>query len=234
MRRTDALGVIALTDSLLDVIDLSCKRDQRSLFEGLTHTFCPGDIVQIEGPNGSGKTSLLRILTGVCSDYQGDILWRGQSFFTDRLDYLNHLLYLGHLPGVKKSLTPRENLHWCSGMNSGHLQIPILDALEEVGLAGFEDTPCHHLSAGQLRRVALARLYLTPTPVWILDEPFTAIDKSGVGKLETLLCEHAAGGGCVIMTTHQELALEGVDKINLRDYQPKLVQWQQEEWGIDV
>lgn len=123
-------------------------------------------------------------------------------------------------------------------MNRGHAQISITDALGEVGLAGFEDTPCYQLSAGQLRRVALARLYLTPAPVWILDEPFTAIDKVGVAKLETLMQEHALGGGCVILTTHQDIALGGIKKINLLDFEPQSGlasgSWQQEEWRCDV
>lgn len=227
-----------MTDPLLQLINLSCQRDDRSLFDGLSHTFNAGDIVQVVGPNGSGKTSLLRLLTGICSDYRGEILWRGQSIATDRLDYLNHLMYLGHLPGVKKALTPTENLAWWGGMNRGHAQTSMADALAEVGLAGFEDTPCYQLSAGQLRRVALSRLYLTPSPVWILDEPFTAIDKVGVTKLETLMQEHALGGGCVILTTHQDIALEGIKKINLLDYEPDLTAssgtWQQEEWQCDA
>lgn len=228
----------ALTDPLLQLLNLSCQRDERPLFEGLSHDFCAGDIVQVVGPNGSGKTSLLRLLTGICSDYDGDILWRGESIARERLDYLNHLLYLGHLPGVKKALTPTENLRWWSGMNRGHAQTSVTEALAEVGLAGFEDTPCYQLSAGQLRRVALARLYLTPSPVWILDEPFTAIDKVGVSKLESLMQEHALGGGCVILTTHQDIALSGVKKINLLDFEPRSRgvgdNWQEEEWVCDA
>lgn len=223
-----------MSEPLLQLHNLACQRDQRALFEGISKDFSAGDIVQIEGPNGSGKTSLLRILTGICADYRGDILWRGQSIAIDRLDYLNHLLYLGHLPGVKKALTPTENLLWWSGMNRGHAQISIKEALCEVELEGFEDTPCYSLSAGQLRRVALARLYLTPAPVWILDEPFTAIDKLGVAKLESLIQEHAAGGGCVIMTTHQELQMDGVSTINLLDYAPTIADFQDEEWALDV
>lgn len=227
-----------MTDPLLQLVNLSCRRDERALFDALSHTFCAGDIVQVVGPNGSGKTSLLRLLTGICSDYQGEILWRGQSIARDRLDYLNHLLYLGHLPGVKKALSPAENLRWWGGMNRGHAQISVVDALAEVGLAGFEDTPCYQLSAGQLRRVALARLYLTPSPVWILDEPFTAIDKVGVTKLEKLMQEHALGGGCVILTTHQDIALDGIKKINLLDFEPNLGEsagsWQEEEWQCDA
>ena len=208
-----------MTQALLEMQQLTCERDERCLFYQLSLQVFPGDIVQIEGPNGSGKTSLLRILTTISNVYQGELLWRGQSFRQAKLDYLNHLLFCGHLPAVKKALTPRENLLWFSGMNSGHCQVAIKDALQAVGLYGFEDVPCYSLSAGQLRRVALARLYLTPAQVWILDEPFTAIDKQGVSNLEQLLAEHVAGGGVVILTTHQELGLSGIVPVNLLDYQ---------------
>lgn len=210
----------SLSSSLAPVLELcklSCERDERQLFADLNLQVFPGDIVQIEGPNGSGKTTLLRILTTISADFQGDIRWRGEPLAKGKLDYLNHLLYIGHLPGVKKALTPRENLLWFSGMSNGHLQRPIEDALDEVGLYGFEDVPCYSLSAGQLRRVALARLFLTPAQVWILDEPFTAIDKQGVKNLESLMAEHAAGGGSIILTTHQDMGIEGVKRLNLLD-----------------
>ncbi len=204
---------------LLELRALSCERDERCLFAGLHMTVEAGDIVQIAGANGSGKTSLIRLLTGLSQDYQGDILWQGELLSHRRLDYLNHLLYLGHLPGVKKALSPRENLAWFGGMSHGHPQIKVDQALSQVGLKGFEDVPCYSLSAGQLRRVALARLYLTPARIWILDEPFTAIDKQGAERLEALLSEHAAGGGVVILTTHQALNITGVKQINLSDFQ---------------
>lgn len=218
-----------MSNSILELQGLGCERDGRQLFANLDMQVFPGDIVQVEGPNGSGKTSLLRILTTVSHDYQGELLWRGQPFQKARLDYLNHLLYLGHLPGVKKALTPRENLNWFSGMNSGHNQVKIEQALDGVGLYGFEDVPCYSLSAGQHRRVALARLYLTPAQVWILDEPFTAIDKQGVANLEGLLSEHAAGGGAIILTTHQDMGVQGIKRINLLDFQARKVLGEHEE-----
>lgn len=210
-----------MTEPLLEIKHLSCERDERVLFDGLNLRVCPGDIVQVEGPNGCGKTTLLRILTTVSNEYSGELLWRGNPLQSERLDYLNHLIYLSHLPSVKKALSPRDNLRWYSGMSCGHLQMPVVDALAEVGLAGYEDVPCYTLSAGQLRRVALARLYLTPAQVWILDEPFTAIDKQGVAALEQLLMEHANGGGAVVLTTHQALGLDCVKHVNLIDYRNK-------------
>ncbi len=207
-----------MTDSLIELKNLRCERDERILFEGLDLSVNAGDIVQIEGPNGSGKTTLLRVLTTSSVDYEGELYWRGEPFSSSKLDYLNQLLYIGHLSGVKKALTPRENLNWFGGINQGHKRCSIEAALQEVGLFGFEDVPCHHLSAGQLRRVALARLFLTPARVWILDEPFTAIDKQGVANLEQLMTEHAAGGGCVILTTHQDMTVPSLRKINLQTY----------------
>ena len=209
-----------MTTPVIEARGLHCERDERVLFCRLQLQIYPGDIVQVEGPNGSGKTTLLRILTTVSREFQGELRWRGEDLHRQRLDYLNHLLYLGHLPSVKKALSPRENLQWFSGMGSGHKQLPIARALEEVGLLGFEDVPCYILSAGQLRRVALARLYLTPAQIWVLDEPFTAIDKQGVAALESLLQEHARGGGSVVLTTHQNLGLAGVKRLNLMDFQP--------------
>lgn len=203
---------------LLELRALRCERDDRVLFENLDLTVMAGDIVQVEGPNGSGKTTLLRLLTTTSSDYEGEIFWRGAPLKQQRLDYLNQLLYVGHLPGVKKALTPRENLTWFCGLNQGYQRCSLEEALEEVGLFGFEDVPCHQLSAGQLRRVALARLFLTPARVWILDEPFTAIDKQGVHNLEQLMSEHARGGGCVLLTTHQDMAMDGVRRLNLQAF----------------
>ncbi len=211
-----------MTESLIELKNLRCERDERVLFDGLDLGVNAGDVVQIEGPNGCGKTTLLRLLTTTSADFEGEIHWRGRLLNGgDRaitLDYLNQLLYVGHLPGVKKALTPRENLNWFCGINQGHQRMPIEKALEEVGLFGFEDIPCFHLSAGQLRRVALARLFLTPARVWILDEPFTAIDKQGVENLERLMAEHANGGGCVILTTHQDLQLDSVRRVDLHAY----------------
>lgn len=211
-----------MTESLIELKNLRCERDERVLFDGLDLRINSGDLVQIEGPNGCGKTTLLRLLTTTSPDFEGEILWRGQllngSDRTITVDYLNQLLYVGHLPGVKKALTPRENLNWFCGINQGHQRMPIETALDEVGLFGFEDVPCFHLSAGQLRRVALARLFLTPARVWILDEPFTAIDKQGVENLERLMAEHTSGGGCVVLTTHQDLQLEGVHRVDLHAF----------------
>ncbi|MCA1768786.1 MAG: cytochrome c biogenesis heme-transporting ATPase CcmA [Halomonas sp.] len=185
---------------------LACERDDRCLFEDLDLDIRAGEIVRIEGPNGSGKTTLLKILSGQLADYQGELFWNGMAMRESRQAFLENLLYLGHAPGVKSALTPLENLTWYQALaGDNDNEAARLAALESVGLAGFEDVPAGQLSAGQQRRVALARLELTPRPLWVLDEPFTAIDRDGVAALEERIILHARSGGCVLVTTHHEL-----------------------------
>lgn len=205
-----------MSEALLKVENLFCERDDRVLFEALSFEVGTGEIIQIEGANGSGKTTLLRILGGLSRNYEGEILWRGQPLARVRERFHGELLYFGHQPGVKALLTAEENLRWYCALH------PLLDAsgipraLEQVGLKGFTDVPAHTLSAGQQRRISLARLYLSQAPLWILDEPFTAIDKRGVAAKEALIERHVARGGAVVLTTHQDLHVGGpVRKINL-------------------
>lgn len=203
---------------LLELCDLGCERDERLLFAGLNLQLGAGDVVQIGGPNGAGKTTLLRALAGISTDYQGQILYTGHPLPAANWDFSRDRLYLGHLPGIKKSLTPSENLAWYLAQTGARISID--EALAAVGLYGYEDTPCYQLSAGQLRRVALARLHLTEARIWILDEPFTAIDKLGVSQLEALIARQSAQGGVVILTSHQDLTLPQLRLINLQDYRP--------------
>lgn len=195
----------------LQAIDLSCRRDERCLFEHLNLVIEPAQIYQIEGPNGSGKTTLLRVLCGLSTQYSGHLLWCGEPMVAVKAHYLSQLLYIGHSTGVKIALTPRENLQWYLGINgikTACLNQTIEQALHRVGLYGYEDTPCYTLSAGQQRRVGLARLFLNEAKLWVLDEPFTAIDKHGVAELETWLADFADQGGSVVLTTHHTLSIE--------------------------
>lgn len=208
--------VVPLSTPRLKIENLFCERDDRVLFESLNFEVNAGEVLQVEGQNGSGKTTLLRILSGLSRHFEGDIYWQGQSLYDCAQDYRESLLYFGHQPGVKAVLTPRENLHWYASMHPG-IDITKLDyALGKVGLSGYEDSPCHTLSAGQNRRVSLARLYLSRAPLWILDEPFTAIDKRGVADKEKLIAAHAEQGGTVILTTHHELTMgDKIRRLNL-------------------
>lgn len=204
--------------ALMELQDFACERDERLLFRGLNAAFSAGQVVQILGANGSGKTTLLRILAGISPDYQGEIRWRGQTLSAVAWEYAKDLLYLGHLPGIKKSLTPLENLRWYAAIQ-GHVADDLLvAALAEVNLAGYEDMPCYQLSAGQLRRVALARLGFSRATLWILDEPFTALDKKGVAQLEQRLANHAAQGGLVLVTSHQDINVPQLQLLDLQDF----------------
>ncbi|GAA4891092.1 cytochrome c biogenesis heme-transporting ATPase CcmA [Ferrimonas pelagia] len=193
---------------LLQAQALTCIREERILFDELSFDVGPGDILQIEGPNGAGKTSLLRILAGLSRPYSGRVCFNDRAIEDVRDEYHEALLYLGHLPGVKSELSAEENLDFNLKI-TGFNDAPIEQILAKVNLAGFEDHPAGHLSAGQHRRIALARLWHTDAKIWIVDEPLTAIDKKGVAELEQLFLDHADRGGCVILTTHQDLQLVG-------------------------
>ncbi|CNK73458.1 cytochrome c biogenesis heme-transporting ATPase CcmA [Yersinia mollaretii] len=202
---------------MLEAKDLTCIRDERRLFQRLSFGVAAGEIVQVEGQNGAGKTSLLRILAGLADADEGQVSWQGENIRRDRARYHQDLLYLGHQPGIKSVLTPFENLAFYQSVFQKVDSAAIWQALAQVGLVGYEDLPVSQLSAGQQRRVALARLWLSQSPLWILDEPLTAIDKQGVGTLLALFVEHAAKGGMVLLTTHQDLDAVGqqVRKIRL-------------------
>ncbi|WP_082768113.1 cytochrome c biogenesis heme-transporting ATPase CcmA [Ectopseudomonas composti] len=191
---------------LLEAVALSCERDWRMLFEQLAFRLDGGDMLQISGPNGSGKTSLLRLVAGLRQPTSGDILLQGKTLSEQRGELARNLLWIGHAAGIKGLLTAEENLAWLCALHRPASREAIWQALEAVGLRGFEDVPCHTLSAGQQRRVALARLYLADTPpLWVLDEPFTALDKGGVAQLEAHLAAHCERGGVVVLTTHHSL-----------------------------
>lgn len=188
----------------LELCGVACERDPDLLFDPVDLTLSPGEIVQIAGANGVGKTSLLRAICGLSSRFVGEIRWGGRALPLCRSELSGELLYQGHSTGLKAALSPRDNLRWWCGLRGGDPGA-IDAALARVGLSGYQDQSCYSLSAGQQRRVALARLFLLPVPLWILDEPFTAIDRSGAEALEDWISQHCERGGMVLLTTHQPL-----------------------------
>lgn len=204
-----------MSEPLLQAINLSCERDDRLLFRNLDLSIVPGTLTRVEGPNGSGKTTLLRILAGLHDAYSGDILWRGDRRDRQRESFTRNLLYIGHRAGVKAQLTPLENLQALMAGRRTLSRAVLAAALNNAGLAGYHDVPCQSLSAGQQRRVALARLLVSDEPLWILDEAFTALDRDGVAGLERLLVQRVSQGGVVIATTHHPLIVKGMQRIQL-------------------
>lgn len=199
---------MSLSSPDLKLHNLYSERDERVLFAGLSLSVSAGDVVQLAGPNGSGKTTLLKILAGMSSRYEGDIHWRGENLITQREDFRQHSLYLGHGSGIKAQLTALENLRWSCAVRGQHVADTDLHrALTTVGLGDFIQQPCYSLSAGQQRRVNLARLFCCPAQLWLLDEPFTAIDQRGVAEIEQWICDFADNGGMVLLTTHHPLSL---------------------------
>jgi heme exporter protein A len=192
---------------LLSAQSLSCERSWRLLFSDIQFQLSAGEVLRIAGPNGAGKSTLLKVLAGISSDYTGDIFWRGQPMRAARDDFHRESLFLGHNKAVKTGLTVSENLLWFQSLYPCHAGVSIASVLAHVDLAAYEHTLCSQLSAGQQQRVALARLLLSEARLWMLDEPFTAVDKQGVADFERMIGEFVELGGAVIMTTHHALQL---------------------------
>ncbi len=193
---------------MLEVVNLQCTRGDRRLFSGVAFELLPGELLHLHGHNGSGKTTLMRALCGLVTPTEGEVRWRGEPIRARRDEYHAELLYLGHKNGIKDDLTGIENLRAACRL-SGH---PIderraWEVLERMGLRGHEDLPSRVLSQGQQKRVALARLLVSKARLWLLDEPFVGLDVAAVALLQAVIREHVAGGGLVVLTTHQEVEL---------------------------
>jgi len=194
--------------SMLEVRGLECVRGDHRLFTGLNFQLQSGELLRLRGSNGSGKTSLLRMLCGLLEPAEGEVLWKGTNIRVQRDEFNAELLYLGHSNGVKAELTGFENLRINNALCGRSLADDRLyDALAEIGLSGREDLHTQALSQGQKRRVALARLLLSDAALWILDEPFTALDVNAVAQLARLIEAHLQKGGMVVYTTHQEVEM---------------------------
>ena len=195
----------------LQGFQLGCTRGERQLFSNINFQIEAGDAMQVAGANGSGKTSLLRTLCGFMMPTAGEIRWRGQSIRKLDEDFYAEMIYLGHLNAIKDDLNALENLRIGAGLAGCVVEdSQVIAALRRMGLRGRETLPVKVLSQGQRRRVALARLLFSNAPLWILDEPLTALDVGAVGLMQELIGEHLAKGGMVIYTTHQPLEVAGV------------------------
>ncbi len=193
---------------MLEITNLACSRGDRQLFTGLNFSLEPGSLLYVEGRNGTGKSTLLRAVCGLFLADSGEISWHGKSTRSLAEEYTREVLYLGHHNGIKDDLTGLENLRISTVLDGDDVtEDQIWAALKKMGLKGFEDLPTKVLSQGQKRRVALARLLLNSAGVWILDEPFTALDIAAVDLLQSVISDHINNGGIVILTTHQEVAL---------------------------
>ena len=191
---------------MLEANDLACLKGDRLLFRGLSFAAGAGTLLRVAGPNGMGKTSLLRILCGLAASEAGEVRWDGRPIGAAREEFHRALLYLGHAPALNDLLTPLENLRFaCAAGADPADEAACVGALERIGLGAQLDLPARVLSQGQRRRVGLARLFLAARrPLWILDEPFTALDVAAVADLTATLEAHCAAGGVVLLTTHQD------------------------------
>jgi heme exporter protein A len=201
---------------VLEASELECERGGRTLVRSLSFALKGGELLRVAGANGSGKTSLLRILCGLLPPSRGEVRWNTVPIKTLQEDYSRQLVYLGHAPAVKDDLTAVENLAIaCRLAGNPQPQGALRDALAQLGLAGQEQ-PVRKMSQGQRRRAALARLAVSAAiPLWLLDEPFSALDAEGIGLLKNMLFEQLARGGAVALTTHQDAGVKAARVIDL-------------------
>ncbi|RPG52018.1 MAG: cytochrome c biogenesis heme-transporting ATPase CcmA [Gammaproteobacteria bacterium TMED1] len=192
---------------MLQVNNLSCERANRELFRNLSFEVSRGVALRIHGLNGSGKTTLLRILAGLYQEFEGDVDW-GEEHYP---------LYIGHRRGLKALMSARENLFWSAAINGQKTKLSEVDeALRQVSMGGYVDIACGSMSEGQCGRVSLARLFLLHNPVWILDEPFNAIDSTGVQCLVERINKHLSSGGILVLSSHVEVPLTNLQELELR------------------
>ncbi len=205
----------------LTVSNLQCTRGDRQLFSELSFQLKAKQLLFLEGENGSGKTTLIRTLCALFVADKGEVLWCNQPIQEQIESYRESLFYLGHLNAIKGDLSVLENLRFNHAMSGQKCSDDdLLDALDKIGLYGYEDVPSRQLSQGQKRRVALARLLLNKSPLWILDEPFVALDVAAVELLQGIISAHIESGGMAVLTTHQEVPLtqEKIQHLNLDQY----------------
>jgi heme exporter protein A len=201
---------------LLEAVDLECVRGDRPLFSHLSFSLKPGELLHVTGVNGSGKTTLLRTLCGLTRAHAGEIRWHSNAINKLGDDYHAQLAYVGHANGIQGDLTPVENLRVASSLSGEADKSRIGTTLERLGLAAYHHFPSKILSQGQKRRLALARLVVEHKPLWILDEPLSGLDVDSVSLMTTILMEHLAQGGLIIITSHQDIEVETKTTLQIR------------------
>lgn len=189
--------------------NLECIRDTRALFTDLTFSVQSKQMLLLEGRNGSGKTSLLRMLCGIRLPDAGSVKWCGEDIYKLGAEYREYFCYVGHKDAIKQDLTPYENLRIAQVMGNSRFDRSIDEALEQFDLYGYEDLLTRNLSAGQQRKLSLARLVVTESPLWLLDEPFTSLDRDGIKIVQDVMAVHLETGGMIILTTHHKVDLDG-------------------------
>ncbi len=199
----------------LQAENLNYEINDKLILKELSLVVKSGEVLFIEGGNGSGKTTLLRVLCGLIQADEGDIRWNGESIRSAAIDYYQQLIYIGHETGVKPELTAIENLRFFSSISGVSTDSDLQAAIDWVGLSGYENSPGRHLSYGQKRRIAIARLVTERSLLWILDEPFAGLDKLMVEKLQTRFLEHTSEGGILLLTSHQSIALDKMKSVHV-------------------
>ena len=195
---------------------LACIRSDRIVFAGLDFAVSPGDALVLSGPNGSGKSSLLRLMAGIAAPAAGEISWQGRPVRDDPERFFAAMHYVGHRDAVKPALTVRENLSFHAALRTGEARIEA--ALDEVGLSALADLPARLLSAGQTRRLTLARILATPAPLWLLDEPTIALDYRSVDRMRSAIAAHRARGGIVVASTNVPLGIDDAKAVDMAAY----------------
>ena len=204
------------SDYVLQARALSCMRGERSLFSGLDLQVHAGECLHVRGENGVGKTSLLRLLTGLSKPESGEILWKQQAIHVESVQYHRDLLFLGHRDALKDDLTALENIQMYAAIDDVFLsQEQALSSLWRFGLRGRENLPVSCLSAGQKRRVLMARMATRQAKLWILDEPFNALDVNAIHALQDLITEHLGRGGLAVLTSHQNIDIPNMKVLEL-------------------
>lgn len=204
----------AVSLPLIEARALGFQRQDEPVFGPLSFMLHAGDIALVEGDNGSGKTTLMRIVAGLLHPGEGELRWRGEPMHRDICQ--GEIVLLGHQLGLKSDLSARENLDVACGLNGSRPGVTPSLALDEVGLRGYEDEPVRRLSAGQKKRVALARLLLVPAALWLLDEPYANLDRHGIALVNQLLAAHTHKGGAALVTSHGAVGFHGGEPQRIR------------------